>query len=247
MQRLSLDVDDLVKRHEAGESVKKIAESYGCARNVVVKRLNEAGVSQRGRSEAMYVRMRNASPEERLRLTEKAHEAARGRVCSEEQKIKGARTRFLRQRGISPYAVELAHRLEELGAFSVFEYPAGPYNLDLSLVGTTVAVEVHGGGWHTSGRHGRRRGDRLKYLLSRGWTVIEVWQVSKSWNSISVANQVVAIAQQLGSDPATRGQHWMLRCDGDLAPALRSYGHNVPAVDSASRRRNTTGQYLRAA
>lgn len=247
MHLYNIDVDDLIKRHQAGESIKQLAEAYGCSRNVLVNRLNKAGVVQRGRSESMYVRMTNTSLEERKRLVAKANQAARGRVCREEEKIKGAMTRFSRQLGISPYAVELASALEAVGWGSVLELPVGPYNLDLALVGSSVAVEIHGGGWHVTGRHAARRSKRLEYLLSLGWTVVEVWQVCRNWAPAGVAKQVVAIENQLGADPSTRGQHWVLRCDGNLAPALRSYGYDVPAVESSGRRDKTTGRYLRAA
>lgn len=244
-RRLNLNVDDLVRRYEAGASVKHLAEVFGCARNVVVARLRERGITQRNRSEAMLLRQSQLTSEERKALLHQAHKAARGRVHSEEERIRRAQTRWERQLGISNYALELGEQLDVIGIHSFFEYPVGPYNLDIALGGSSVAVELHGGGWHACGRHAARRPKRLEYLLGRGWCVIEVWQVNRSWCPAAVAKQIQAIAQLASADPAGEGQHWMLRCDGELAPALRSYGHDVAAVHGASRRDQSTGRYLR--
>lgn len=244
-RRLNIDVDDLVKRYEAGASVKELADVFGCARNVVVKRLGERGITQRNRSEAMFLRQAQMSVEERKALLAKAHKAARGRIHSEEESVRRAKTRFERQLGISHYAVELGQVLTELGIGYFFEYPVGPYNLDFALQGNPVAVELHGGGWHTAGSHARRRPKRLEYLFSCGWTVVEVWCVNPTWKPLAVAKQIYSIAEVLSTDPADVSQHWMLRCDGDVAPALRSYGYDVAAVCGASRRDNSSGRYLR--
>jgi very-short-patch-repair endonuclease/biotin operon repressor len=245
MRRLNLDIDDLVAAHKAGESVKSIAERLGCSRTVVVDRLQKAGVTPHSRSEAMRLRQAALSPEERLALASKAHEAVRGRVHPEEEKIRRAKTRFKKQLGVSPYARELRDALQKLGRRVELEWPLGPYNLDIALDRPPIAVELHGGGWHSVGRHARRRAERIEYLRGCGWSVIEVWQIKAGWDSLAVSYQIQAISKLIGPNPPAIGEHWMLRCDGELAPALRSYGHDVAAVDSASRRDDATGRYRR--
>jgi very-short-patch-repair endonuclease len=245
MRRLDLNIDDLVSAHQGGESVKRIAERLGCSRAVVVDRLTKAGVTPHTRSEAMHLRHAALTPEQRLALVSKAHEAVRGRVQTEEEKVRRAKTRFEKQSGVSPYALELRGHLQQLGWGVELEWPLGPYNLDIALDTLPVAVELHGGGWHNVGRHARRRAERLEYLRRCGWSVIEVWLVKAGWDPISVSYQVQAIAKLLSPDPPVIGEHWMLRCDGELAPALRSYGHDVSAVDSSSRRNHSTGRYGR--
>ena len=245
MRRLNLDVDDLVRRYKLGASVKKLAEDCGCARGVVEGRLRERGVVLRGRSEAMCVRMAATPVEERQRIVSKAHDAVRGRVHSEEEKVRRAKTRHELQLGISTYARELQLPLEKLCGRVHLEWPVGRYNLDLALDAFPIAVEIHGGGWHSSGRHAARRTERLEYLRRCGWSIVEVWQIQSGWDPLAVAYQIGAIHKLLGPNPPAIGEHWMLRCDGELAPALRSYGHDIAAVDSASRRDNATGRYRR--
>ena len=245
MRRLDLNVDDLIRRHELGASIKQLAQECGCSRGVLVARFKERGVVQRGRSEAMRVRMAATPVEERKRIVSKANEAARSRVHSEEEKIRRAKTRHELQLGVSAYAMELLSPLEQLCGRVHLEWPVGSYNLDLALDVLPVAVEIHGGGWHCTGDHSLRRPERLEYLRRCGWSVIEVWQVKRGWDPLAVAYQVDAIRKLIGPNPPAIGEHWMLRCDGDLAPALRSYGHDVAAVDRASRREETTGRYRR--
>ena len=194
----------------------------------------------------MLVRMAQCPLEERLRLTASAHQARRGSIASETELIKRAETRARSCSSASSYQIQIRDAIAKLGVDSILEKAVGPYNVDIALAESSVAVEVHGGGWHSQGTHWVGRPKRIKYLLSRGWLLIEVWAVSPSTLvAANLANQIGAIADLNRRNPATVSQHWMLRGDGDIAPPLRSYGHNVAPVDGASRRDNGTGKYLR--
>lgn len=245
-QRLNLDVDKLVGMYQRGVSVKAMAEHFGCSRNVVVRRLDKLGLPVRSRSEAMKIRQSRMTQEERMALLEKAHAAARGRVHSEEECVKRAETRFAKQLGASAYQLEVKTALTARGLDFVMEFPVGKYNLDLSCHALSIAVELHGGGWHRYGRHWARRQDRLENVLGAGWNLIEVWMVGgPGWDSERVADQVVAISQGIGPDPAPGCKHWMLSCNGEPARELRSYGHDVPSIHGADRRDDGTGRYGR--
>jgi hypothetical protein len=138
--------------------------------------------------------------------------------------------------------------LEGRGFSAVLELPEGKYNIDLAICELSVAVELHGGGWHRYGRHWARRKERIEKLLSGGWKLIEVWGVGgPGWDPERVADQVVAIAKGSGPDPSPGCKHWMLACDGQPSRVLRSQGYEVPPITHAERREDSSGRYLRVA
>lgn len=243
--RLNLDADQLLRLYREGASVKALAEKFGCSRNVVDRRLKELGVTPRGRSEAMLLRQAQMTAEERLALLEKAHAAARGRVQGEEELVLRAQRRFVNQTGSSSYQQMVKRLLEVRGYEEVLlEFPEGKYNLDLAIHRVSVAVELHGGGWHRYGRHWARRQQRVEHILSAGWKLIEVWGVGMSgWDAEKVADQIVAIAKGSGPDPSPGCKHWMLACDGNPARVLRSEGYDVAPVPGSVRREDSTGRY----
>lgn len=245
-RRLNLDFDKLVKLYEQGVSVKAMAEQFGCSRNVVVRRMEELGLVVRGRSEAMLIRQADMTREQRLALLEKAHAAARGRVHTEEECVLRAHTRFRKQLGSSLYQFDVQRELAALGVETLLEFPVGKYNLDIACCADSIGVELHGGNWHGYGRHQARRKDRLEYILGQGWGLIEIWRVgTPGWSVKAVAQQVLAITQGIGPDPADGCKHWMLGCDGEPARVLRSEGYEVAAVRDADRRDQSTGRYGR--
>lgn len=247
-RRYNLDVQDLVGLYEGGMSVKAMADRYGCSRNVITRRLNELGLPVRNSSEAMYLRQANMTREQRLALLEKAHAAARGRIQTEEERIKIAQARFNRQLGISGYQLQLQQALAIRGIEALLEFPVGKYNLDLACNAHAVGVEVHGGGWHRYGRHWARREQRTEYILSQGWKLVEIWRAGfPGWSVERVADQILSIANGVGPAPTVGRQHWMLGCDGEPARMLRSDGYEVPAVSGSHRRDQRSGRYRRAA
>lgn len=243
--RLDLDANQLLRLYREGASVKALAEKFGCSRNVIDRRLKELGVTPRGRSEAMLLRQAQMTPEERLALLEKAHAAARSRVHGEEELVLRAQRRFVNQTGSSAYQQLVKGLLEARGYEEVLlEFPQGKYNLDLAIHEVSVAVELHGGGWHRYGRHWARRQQRIEQILSAGWKLIEVWGVGMSgWNAEKVADQIVAIAKGSGPDPSPGCKHWMLACDGNPARILCSEGYDVAPVAGFVRREDSSSRY----
>ena len=77
-QDVTVDVDALIELYNSGVSVKALAKRFECSRDVIVRRLESRGITPRNRSESMYLRMGQTSPEERMRLTDAAHDAVRG-------------------------------------------------------------------------------------------------------------------------------------------------------------------------
>ena len=63
--RLSVDCDNIIREYLAGKSVKQLASDIGHSRQVIYRVLRNAGITPRNRSESMYTRMAQTSPEER--------------------------------------------------------------------------------------------------------------------------------------------------------------------------------------
>lgn len=71
--RVEIDLDKLVSLYNSGKSVKQLAEMFETDRNTIGRRLKSVGITPRGRSESMFLRMSQTSPEERMKLVAKAH------------------------------------------------------------------------------------------------------------------------------------------------------------------------------
>lgn len=243
------------KLFDEGASVLAMSKHFGASRGTIRERLQDLGLKLRSGSEANSLRMAKLTSQQRKALASKANEATRGRVRSEAELIKAAESRFKRFAAdgafVSPYQRDLAKALAQRGVEFAVELPVGPYNLDIAITGSSVAVELHGGGWHRYGTHWERRNKRIEYLLSRGWALVEIWKCdyrgsSGFWNADGIADKLIFLAEGYSRDPAAVCKHWMLRGDGELTAGLRSEGHDVSAVDSASRRCERTGRYLSA-
>ncbi len=205
---IPLDVNQLVERYTTGETEQTLAKSLGVARGVVRNRLLRAGVKPRGRKEANTLRMSQLPAEERQRLTNAAHAAARGSTQTWEQRCKIAKSKEAAQAGIGPLEIMLADMLRLHGVSFHQQTAIGPYNADFTS--GSVAVEVFGGHWHFSGRHLARAQKRFRYLLDSGWHALVV-VVTESWPLIpACADYVVTFLEETSSNPALVRQYRMV-------------------------------------
>ena len=234
----TLDLDDLIGRYKAGESVKKLASSAGVSRSVIHRYLAAAGVPLRGRSDAMRVRMAQTSPEERARLSAAAHDAVRGMVRTDEDLERRARGKQARESHATDEELTFGRLLQERGLSVVPQQAVGKYNVDLAVDGT-VAVELFGGSWHQDGRHFARLPQRLVDLADRGYTTLMVWCTSRyPLNGSLVADEVVAHLERARRDPAVRREYRMVWGDGEFAASGCVDDNEAPLKPTRVRRRN---------
>lgn len=233
-----LNVDDIVSLYESGKSVKALAEQFFVSRSVIDNRLRERGITPRGRSDSMYLRMAQSSREDRLRLTQNAHAATRGTPQPEDRQIRQAQGRELSKSHVSTRAIALASILACRGFPVTFEKACGPYNLDLAINTHSIAVEIQGGNWHAYGRHGARLNKRRKYVLGAGWHLVEVWFRAGIREDINaITNQIITLAESASGLDSISRQHWVMAGDGLAAPIIKSYGYDVAPVPAAHNRR----------
>lgn len=205
------DRDDLLSRYLGGESEKALAEAHGVSRTAIRRVIVEEGVEPRGRPQSMVVRMARTSSEERQRLTAAAHAAVRGSHLTADQLSRRARGVERTQANTSPAERILQAMLEERGLIVSSQKAIGPYNADLAA--GSVAVEVLGGTWHRTKRHGKRLG----YFLDHGWDVIYVWVDGIHYPlSPSAAEDIAAQVERRDRDPAAPRRYRVIRGSGEL-------------------------------
>jgi len=212
------DPDDLIRRYEAGTSLNQLSKETGHSRPAILRLLTDRGIPTRGRSEAESLKWsrlkRDRSAVERQLSA--AWEASRGRVDSEASKAKRATGFFRnRSRGSGRYELRLWGILEISSNSPVqWQYPVGPYNIDLAICETRVAVEFQ--------RDKHRaptssiRADRLEYLMDRGWALLAVYVPQHTEPGLlALAKQIHAFSELVGSDPSLVGQYGMIGRNGE--------------------------------
>lgn len=247
--RLIFDEAAALRAFQEGSSVKAVAERFGVQRNTITKLLHKHGITPRSRRDAMLLRMAQATPEERLRLTEAAHAARRGRSVPEQARIRIAEGRERAKAHASDDARLLAGCIEALNIPVTLEKAVGPYNIDIAFNECPVAVEIQGGNWHAHGRHGARIAERREYILSRGWHLVEIWRLSdyRTRPMQAMAHQLITMAKGFRLDPSGRGEHRVIRGDGQPLAALKSYGYDVAPVPGSDHRCEESGRYVSVA
>lgn len=222
------DADDLVRRYVVGESEKALAEAFGVGRQAIRRVLLEAGIQPRNRSEGMFTRMAQTSPEERARLASAAHAAVRGRSVPRAEKE--ARARTMEARGasahtVSPAELVFAGWLRENGLPVVHQKAVGPYNVDIAA--GSVAVEILGGGWHRAKLHG----ERLRYILDAGWDVIYIWAAARDYPlGPGAAEYVIAHLEFRDRNPAAPRCYRVIRGGGQFVAGGSADCDDIPDV-----------------
>lgn len=248
-----INIDDLVRRYQAGESELALSQAYGIVRSGIRSRLVAAGIRPRGRSESMCVRMAKTTQAERLRLTNAAHAAVRGSKKSPEDLCKRAMLNEISKGKASPLEASLADMiflgLSAVGlaeeAVPVPQKAVGPYNIDLAYTASRIAVEVFGGNWHATGSHARRFRKRCDYLIDAGWIPVIVWCRHRQFSQGAV-NYIVALHQRARVHESFRREEHVLGCAGNHIPR-GEYDPNTGAeILSPITRDEATGQYRSA-
>lgn len=150
----------------------------------------------------------------KLAQVAQAHVAATGRVHPEVERRRMAATRETRQVSVGSHERTFADLLSEGGISFVQQYATGRYNLDFFLPELAIAVEIctnaPSAQWGTE--RGRRR---LEHILDR-WHLYEIrinHDTKGLWSPRVVAD-LVAFAKRVSGQPASPGQHRVVRPNG---------------------------------
>ena len=206
--RLSVDCDNIINEYLSGKSVNQLASDIGHSRQVIYRVLRNAGITPRNRSESMFVRMAQTTPEERQRLSAAAHEAKRGYVNSPETRHKMALAKNKRT-GI--FEAEFIDRLTNAGITVIPQEPFLAYNLDIGC--GCVAVEIH---TQTASPLTGKHLQKLMNCLHAGRSMIYVWIDPRRIKfSDSCYENVVALVQSVRMNPPSRCKYWVIRGTGE--------------------------------
>ena len=223
------DIDNLIRRYIAGESEKQLALIVGISRGCFRNQLLKHGVKPRGRSESMSERMRQSTPEERQRISAAAHDAVRGRKRSIEDLHARALSRQRTLSQASDAEFELAGMLKVYGVNFIQQLAVGPYNIDIAINETPIAVEVmgHGNKRMTKSVRGIGHAERIEYLFNAGWNVVIV-AIDSLKNRLTprAADYIFAFMQELSINPTAPRQYRVIRGNGELKSRLSSEFQN---------------------
>lgn len=223
--------DDLVKRYEAGESIKKLADSLGISREPLRKALVKAGVNVRGRSDAEKMKWSQIKADAGgvTRQIEAAWKARRGGVDTDATKKARAATRYAKRLHISPRETMLAAEMSARGLCFEQQFPVECYNIDIAMTADLIAVELESFGPRP--RLPGKYAKRLKYLLNRGWFVlIVVGHCHRKPDYRRIADDIISITQAVRGNEAMRGHYAMIRSDGKGNAGSHSELDGIPRV-----------------
>ena len=162
-----IDTDYCVKEYFAGKSIKQLAVDNGVSRQVIYRIFRENNIPVRNRSEAMFTRMANTSPEERKRLAFAANKAKRGLANTPEMLEKRAKAG---KRFIGKFEQEFIDKFLEIGIDIVPQQPFMSYNLDIGC--GDIAVEIH---TQTASPLSPRFLPKLMNCVNSGKSMLYVW------------------------------------------------------------------------
>lgn len=221
---IGIDVSGMLEAYRTGETELSLSLRLGISRPAIRRQLLKAGITPRTQSDVMVERWSNASGEERSAMVAAAHDACRGRKHTIAERVLRAKTCERLGSHVSEAETVLKGWLEFRGLNATAQKAVHIYNLDVAIHEPPIAVEIFGGMWHGSGSHEGRFHKRVKYLLDCGWTVVIVWVERLRYPlGEACADYVAALAKELGRSPPARGKYRVIRGDGKLCSASKSY------------------------
>lgn len=229
------DVDDLIEEYRSGVSVKKLSDKLGVCRQVIGRILAEHDVQLRGRSEAEYVKWSILKLDRAAvkRQCGAAWAAVTGSTVPLERKIKMARTHQRRLTRIGAFEDDIATLLRERGVNFMSQFAVGPYNIDLAVKESRLAVEVVS---TTAGYAGDARlRKRTEYLFDRGWCVIFVSLRTRPQHAdpgfSDIADKLVSIHKRLCSGEPLRGKYGVIGRHGQTTTMCRRQLDGLPTIE----------------
>lgn len=190
-----LPVDRICNLYYFGSSEKEIAKWFNVSRAVIRRRLIQGDIKIRSQSESIKLVWKKMSSDQRKRQIESAHKAVKGRKVTWLTKCKHAKTIEKYPSNFSHYEIELQRMLLLRGIKTIHQKAIGGYNCDLAA--HPIAVEIHGGDWHSFGDHVLRFNERTRYLLNCGWFVYVI-PINKSFPlTDAVANYLASYIKRI--------------------------------------------------
>ena len=162
--------DEIWVKNKSAEVLKR---EFNVSTAFIFRWCAKFGISMRTGSEANLLRFADSTIEERLAITAKAHDAVRGMKRSKVDLEK--RARGVEYAPMSKWELWFAKWLLEANITGFkHSYAFGVFNLDFAFPENKVAIEIDGGGWHSSARKQLQDAKKEAYLTEQGWTLYRV-------------------------------------------------------------------------
>lgn len=235
--------DDLIARYLSGVSEKQLATDTGLSRSVIRRRLIEAGIQPRDGSASMKLRWASSTLAERANMVRAAHKAVLGSTQTVDQLQRRAVGKERTAAHATPAEGALARSLRRRG-FSVTQQKAVHiYNVDIAVHEPTIAVEIFGGNFHATGRHGARFFKRTKYLLDHGWSVVIIWVDGRRYplSVVACGDYLLTLANELRANPSPVGQYRVILGNAETAPVAEMYFNTPSAIERLCATNESTG------
>jgi very-short-patch-repair endonuclease len=221
---VALDTEAIAARYKAGESVKALAASCGVYRERIARELTQMGIPLRGATEAGVAwwdkhRGDRATVE---RVCGGMWKRNTGRQQPLSQRVKIARTRYNHLTHVGRHETDIAARLRAAGLTDVRQqFPVGPYNLDIAIEESLVAIEVQS--VQVARNTTSARTERVEYLLGAGWYCLFIVAHNRPIDAARATEKCIAFAKLARRDPAAGGKYGMIGGDGEPVPAARCH------------------------
>jgi very-short-patch-repair endonuclease len=237
------NLDQLIDQYNSGISLYEIAKTSGISRPTLIRRFRERGIEIRNMSDSQLARWQDASEDTINKTLGNAWRKRRGSTDPLEVRIARAKTKFIRQTNIHKSEQKIAAFLENMEFPVAQQFPIGPYNLDIALHESSIAIEVvhlRPENFNTTNGGGKR----TKYLLDSGWFVLYIIAAhsldptntfacgtrKKEIHLRTIANDLILWLQHASSNPPLRGHYWMIWGDGKPRASHRYQFDNCPIV-----------------
>ena len=239
----TVDHETVITLHNQGIGVSGIAKRLGVSPGTIKLVLLRNNIKPRNRHEQQLVRMQNTTPEDRKKLTQKAHEAKRGKPNSLEAKEKHALTIFKKGTyNTSKYETFLYNLLVARGLSPLRQFPVSIYNCDLAL--PPVMVEIFGGHWHWSGSHLAIIEERVRCILNAGYHLLIFPVNNISPFTESIADYIISFFDFAQRNPAATREYRVIWRSGEVITSGCIDDDNISIEYPFTIRRNiSNGQY----
>jgi very-short-patch-repair endonuclease len=229
------NTDNLIARYVAGESCKKLAEEWGIDRSVLYRLFREKGVPTRGRFAAELVKWSRMSPEQRANQVRAAHYATRGIPKTNDFLVKRAKGVERALTNVAPIENVMSEWLRDAGLPVTQQKAIGIYNVDIAIDFPSIAVEIFGGGWHSSSHHKARHFERCKYILNLGWDMIIIWVDARRYPlGRGAYDYLIKFVNFRRLGPTSLSEYRVILGDGHSAPTTRRYLNSPADIERLS-------------
>ena len=230
--RRDIDAARIVDRYAAGASENSLAAEHRISRSLIRARLLAAGLSPRTQSEAELLKWSMMKRDRPLveRQCRRAWDASTGRVVPLHTLRAAARMRARRLSHVGRYEDALRIALRRRSVVTIPQYVVGPYNLDLAIRPSRIAVEILTAYLDIAKSVAAHR---LHYLFDHGWSVLVLWCPARQGapKADTLAQHVIAFMEATRRNPATRRQYGVIRGDGQPVPASRLQRYDGTRVE----------------